>query len=289
MSLDINYNYLIEENIKEWPSHFDIDKRHDPDSTSEKLYDDLKIILFKDKKVLEYLKINTIKNRKQVFSGRTFYTLFINGDEHLLSSDYIGSSVYWAIEKNIKSEQIIDFLKISRRLGGHMLWPRGFTEGYSYDYTQRQYVLKKNCGKAKFRFLTINEAKGGSEGFYDRFDWTLVLLQIYFECMDDKKDVYLEKAIRLIPEDLKYQQHISRIEKMYYAFSNSKQWIQKFDSFTKFCEVFSLFDSFVDDKSNVILMADLFPILPIDYNGFIKNTCNAINKRNEQLYRKHKI
>ncbi len=290
MCIDINYNYLIEKNLNEWPTNFDIDERSDPDSISKKLYDDLKVYLFTEK-VMEYLEIKSIENiekRNPYDPVKCYYTLYVNGDEHLLSSDYIGSSVYWAVERNIKPEQIIDSLKKGRILGGHILWPRGFTEGYSYDAKKRQYIFKKNYGNTRYIYITINQAKGGYKGFYDRIDWTLVLLQIYFECMDNEKEVdlevYLEKAIKLIPESFRYQQHIDRIKNMYYAFFNSKQWFQKFGSFKKICEVFALFDSFVDDKLNITLMADLFPILPIDYYVYINNICNAINKRNRKLY-----
>lgn len=284
MSIDINYNYLIEKNINEWPANFNIDRRNDPDQISKKLYDDLKNFLFNER-VKKDLKINNIENEYHNYTGRGYYTLFVNEKEHLLSSDYMGSSVYWAIEKNIKSEHIINSLKIGRKLGGHILWPRGFNEGYLYDREKRQYIYttkdkKNNCQN----FLTINQSKGGNEGFYDRIDWTLILLQIYMENMDNEK-AYLEKANNLIPEGLKYRQHQARIKRMFYAFFNSKHWLAKFGDFNKFCEVFALFDSFVDSKSNVILMANLFPVLPNDYYDYMNKTCNAINKRNEKLYR----
>lgn len=260
MNRDVNYNYLIENSIDNWPADFNVDGRPDPDSISKNLYDDLKRFILNEA-VMKDLKINDITNKEQVSkygNKLPFYTLFVDGREHRLSADYIGASVYWAIEKNVKHEQIIHFLKIGRKLGGHMLWPRGFT-------------------------VTINTARSGNEGFYDRIDWTLVLLKLYFEHGNDK-EAYLEKAIELIPEGMRYKQHINRIKRMYHAFFNSRRWLQKFDSFEKFCEIFALSGCFVNDDTDVILMADLFPVLPIDYNRYIDNVCEAINIRTEKLY-----
>lgn len=72
-----------------------------------------------------------------------YYSLFVNGDIHILSSDYLGPSIYWAKELGFDDEQILKWLAISRTIGGHILFPGGFIEGYCFDYQAKKYILKK--------------------------------------------------------------------------------------------------------------------------------------------------
>lgn len=69
--------------------------------------------------------ILNIENKKLIFRNQPTYTLFVNEDEFLLSSDYIGPSIYWARECGIEDSEIREFLKICRTIGGHIVWPRG--------------------------------------------------------------------------------------------------------------------------------------------------------------------
>lgn len=70
---------------------------------------------------------------------------------------------------------------------------------------------------------------------------------------------------------------------MYKAFYDSNKWIDLIGSFESFCIQFKLKGSFVDDDFNVIHLTDLFPLFPKDYKEYIKNTCEAIRLRNQNL------
>ena len=246
MRIDIKYNYLIESEIKNFPNDFQIDSRRDPDSCSKKLYDDIEKIFFHGEE---------IKIEEGFGKSGIYYTLKM-ADNTLLSVDYIGPSVNWAEQKGIAQEKIRDFLKCCRTIGGHIVWERGSDLPYK-----------------------VNLARGGKKGVYDRFDWTILLLKIFVENKEMSKDEFVSKACLYIPvenrDDCKIK---SAFENLYHAFECS-EWLSKFE-FEEFCNKFKLVGSFVDYKYNVIELAPLFPILPIDYEKYINNTCNAIDLRN---------
>lgn len=169
ININIEYNYLIDDQICMFPDNYCIDKRRDPDSDSKRLYDDILTIFFSEN--------NSAKNLEQQFYGKPkFYTIKINNDT-LLSSDYIGPSVYWARERGVSDDKIRDFLKQCRTIGGHIVWERGSDLKYK-----------------------VNTSRSGSDGVYDRFDWTLLLLKIFLS--DVKQDVnsFVGKANKYIPE-----------------------------------------------------------------------------------------
>lgn len=284
--LDIKYNYLIGSS-QNLPSDFNIDDRSDPDTDGcKKLYDDIIEAYFHG------TKDHTIENVEQQFRpdkykdlnlqwrnyeklNNTFpvpknkdkqppcYTIFIDKgkkDEVLLSADYFGPSIYWAIELGITDEQIREFLNISRSIGGHIVWPRG------------SHIKNK-----------INPSRAA---VYDRSDWTLLLLKIYFENRDEK--TFLDEADSLIPKEFRGKENFnSKFKRVYSAFCDSNKWIDSIGSFEKFCLQFKLLGSFVDENFNVIRLADLFPLLPKDYKDYIKNTCQAIKLRNAILLYPH--
>ena len=80
----------------------------------------------------------------------------LQGVHGRLGSDYIGCSSYWATKASVTSAELTNYLKISRTIGGHVVWPR--------------------IGN-----LSINPCRGGSRGFYDRLDLTLLDLKNWFE------------------------------------------------------------------------------------------------------------
>lgn len=251
ININIEYNYLIDDQICMFPDNYCIDKRRDPDSDSKRLYDDILTIFFSEN--------NSAKNLEQQFYGKPkFYTIKINNDT-LLSSDYIGPSVYWARERGVSDDKIRDFLKQCRTIGGHIVWERGSDLKYK-----------------------VNTSRSGSDGVYDRFDWTLLLLKIFLS--DVKQDVnsFVGKANKYIPEKYRDTKNTNtKFKNLYFAFDCSK-WL-KICTFDEFCERFKLYGSFVDKQNNVIETAPLFPFLPTDYEQYIDNVCKAITKRNSDL------
>jgi hypothetical protein len=280
--LDVKHNYLIGSS-QPLPSNYNIDDRPDPDTDGcIKLYDDIIEAYFHG------IKDHTFENVEQQFRPDKYkdldlqwenykklnndnplavskykqppvYTVFVDKgtpNEFLLSADYFGPSIYWAVESGINDKQIREFLQISRTIGGHIVWPRG-----------KDIKHKINPSRA---------------AVCDRPDWTLLLLKIYFEKRDEK--AFLEEANKLIPMEFRGKENFnSKFIKIYLALCSSNKWIDFVETFENFCRTFKLLGSFVDDDFNVISLADLFPLLPKDYKGYIKNTCQAIRQRAKKI------
>ncbi len=146
-------NYLFDL-YPEYPSGFNLETRKDPDQYSKQLYDDL-IKIFFGAEQLNSLGLKFIKNKCQNFGCGDFYTLFIDDGKYKLSSDYIGASVYWAQQAGLSDEDIVEYLSISRTIGGHMVFPRG-------------------------QGTTVNQARSGKISYYDRFDLTLLAIKKWY-------------------------------------------------------------------------------------------------------------
>ena len=281
--MDNKFNYLICDICENFPEKHIIDKRNDPDSSCKKLYDDLKSIFFSNALHNKKYNINKVENKEQKDkNNNNYYTLFINKEEILLSSDYIGPSVYWAKEYGYVDSDINDWLKIARTIGGHIVFPRGFQEGYYYNYVCKKYIKGKNNAKYKNKYITINIAKGGASGFYDRADWVFELIKIYYSMIlsEHSKEEFIEKCKGLLPKKNRdYIQFIERFETVYYAFENSKNYLQKFNSFEQFCDFFMLIGSFVDNDYNINKFAPLFPILPKEFGIYVQKNVSAIELR----------
>lgn len=262
--LDVRYNYLTGKAGK-LPEDFVIDKRIDPDGDGcKELYDDLITAYFSDLEMNKRRGIHTIENREQ-YSWKTrksFYTLFVNGDDYLLSADYIGPSVHWAGEKGMTDTQILDFLSICRTIGGHIVWPRGSD-------------IKD--GK------TINRQRGGEKSLYDRMDWTLLLLKIFY-MTDGDKERYLSYT-RQTGTMRQVLENENRFLIMFEAFSRSRSWLDRFGSFEEFCKQFKLngTGNFVTEQFMVRPMSLWFPVLPADYERYCINVCKAVAARNQEI------
>ncbi|MFA0814770.1 MAG: hypothetical protein ACC608_03160 [Anaerofustis sp.] len=244
-NFDIAYNYLIEDYAENFPLNFCIDKRTDPDSISEKLYDDILKAFFPKNYDAEKLE-------QQFGVKPKFYTIKLNNTT-LLSSDYIGPSVYWSREKGVNDNKIRGFLKQCHTIGGHIVWERGADLKYK-----------------------VNTSRGGSSGVYDRLDWTLLLLKIYLSDKDKKN--FIIEANKCIQEEFRNTKNINeKFENLFNAF-NCSEWLKGY-SFKDFCMQFKLYGNFVDSQFNIIEMAPLFPVLPNDYNAYIDNVCKAIDSR----------
>ena len=232
---EVYYNYFEDVNPDYEDSDFLLKNRLDPDKVSATLYDALYKMFFYNYRVMCSYGIKKAIIIGQKFSDDLFYTIFINDDEFLLSSDYIGTSINQAkaIGK-YEDFEIKNFLRLSRTLGGHMLWSRNVSREdtnkrwvslyYDYGkYKKKEYFEiiykslkeieefkidkeKTHClknGKWKENKLTINTRRGGDAGVYDRFDWTLLLLKTYYswikseECNKGSEglDKFIAKAI----------------------------------------------------------------------------------------------
>ena len=247
---------------KQVPDDYDIDNRYDPDTEGcKELYDD-EIEAFFDG-MTGYTVCNWQSYNR--YNRSPFYTVKVTsevtGEYYLFSSDYIGPSVYWASKKHAGDRKIREFLTVCRRLGGHILWPRGNGN-------------------------TINSARGGSGGFYDRIDWTLHLLQIFY--FSETEDDYMKAAASLINNIQDRSDFIiengSRLKRLYLAFQTYKDELMIFTDFKGFCNRFRLVGSFVDSEYNVIDMAGLYPLLPNDYLKCIDKLCGAVAERNDILH-----
>lgn len=190
-----------------FPKGFSLYNRKDPDVCSKALYDDLCKMFFDDDSK-EKLKITSVCNKCQNFGNGDFYTLFIDKDKYLLSSDYIGASIYWAQKAELNDRIILDHLSISRTIGGHILFPRG--------------------GKLE----TVNQARGGEKGYYDRFDLTLYAIKEWF--VENKNT------------------------KIGYAIENYHEWFELFsgddnckNGFENFVEFFKL-EGFIYEQNKII-------------------------------------
>ncbi len=236
-------NYLFDLYPK-YPIGFNLETRKDPDVCSKELYDDITRIFFSEKG-LKKLGLNSIESKCQNFGHGDFYTLFIDGDEYLLSSDYIGASVYWAKQAGLSDEDIIECLMISRTIGGHIVFPRG-------------------------QGMTINQARGGKKGYYDRFDLTLLAIKKWY---------------------------LKDISKINYAIENYRNWFSLFKTFDEFISFFML-ESFLHNGSIIdLLSSDLekeeielleseeisIPKDKEEYRRYFNNSNKIIKDRTEKL------
>lgn len=143
---------------------------------------------------------------------------------------------------------------------------------------------------------TINQVKGGEiisnsgYGFYDRIDWTLFLLKIYYyfieKSEDPRFDKYKEK-IHMSFEGINITENDNRcFWALFGAFNRAKKWFENFETFKNFCDFFLLKNNFVDNNYNVLELTSYFPIKPVNYGEYIKNNIRAISRRNQRMIMK---
>lgn len=249
----------------------------DRDSASAKLYDALYKLFFYDYNKMKRNDLKCVQIVGHKFDKPLFYSFFVkesptSDSDFILSSDYIGPSKYQAkYIARLSDNEIKKFIEISRTLGGHIIWPRGIK-------------------------LTINKVKGGElkkgcgYGFYDRIDWTFLLLKHYYSSINyEDKLNRLEKYEKEIMKFFSFKK-ISKqdrecFKELFEAFDISIEWFKKFKSFNNFCDFFKVTGSFVDDLYNVIELTPYFPIKP-DKKGYLKyieNNLNSITLRNSKI------
>lgn len=276
--MDTSFNYLIGKSEK-LPKDYNYVYRPDPDTDGcKRLYDDIILIYFKefgkvenkeqsfkyrdDKKSpslkelwQKYELLNNDKpKRKSDLDKPPFYTI-IYKDYYLLSSDYIGPSIYWAEKSGLEKSEIIEILDICRTIGGHIVWPRG----------------------KKRQLPTINQARGGKKSFYDRIDWTLFLVKFSYANNFDK-----ETIIKKLDLEFDFDTDtVKRCEALVEVIIEDKNWFLEFETFEKFCKQFLLVNSFVNGNYEINWLAPRVPILPDDYRNFSNKNCGAIQLRNK--------
>lgn len=277
---DIYYNYFEDVNPQYEDINFNLKDRVDPDEASARLYDALyKTFFYNYSKMCEY-GMEKVQIIGQKYSKPLFYSFFIykekdsEVEDFILSSDYIGPSIEQArLIGELEDFEIKNFLRISRTLGGHIVWPRGDN-------------MKP----------TINQVKGGEiisnsgYGFYDRIDWTLFLLKIYYyfieKSEDPRFDKYKEK-IHMSFEGINITENDNRcFWALFGAFNRAKKWFENFETFKNFCDFFLLKNNFVDNNYNVLELTSYFPIKPVNYGEYIKNNIRAISRRNQRMIMK---
>lgn len=171
----------------------------DADANSRKLYEDL---------------AKVYKLPLPVFDKK-YKTYMIQYNDIVLSSDYIGPSrsSTGAVACSLSDLEIGNYLKKTRKLGGHIIWPR-FDGG-------------------------INQSRGGSSGYFDRIDYTLLELKLWY----DNKGNY--KVWNYVDKEYKDG-------KLKAAFDNSKNWLitETRKKFSDFIDQFDLKD-YVDNNYDV--------------------------------------
>jgi hypothetical protein len=110
---------------------------------------------------------------------------------------------------DIDRDEIIRFMEISRTIGGHIFFPK-----WIKDYTTGEFHYG----------LSINNAKGGVKGFYDRFDLLLFDLELWYSGKRCKlKNVY----------------------------DKNKIWLNEFEKFSGFVDFFKLEGFTNEDKTSI--------------------------------------
>lgn len=212
----------------------------DPDIVSQKLYKD---------------EVEVWGRGQYFFKEEQGIYRIVDCDGNRYSSDYIGPSRYWAHKAGISNEEIGAFLKVCRTIGGHIFWP----------------VHRGN---------TINFARGGKSGVYDRIDLTLFELKNY----------YAEKEAAFS-------------NKLFNAFGQTaeRDWLKgTLKEFDSFLERFDMQDFLLNGKIISLAHSDLKNKQvkfvtekerkrPRDYSLYIKNMVHMIQARNDRIDKRLRV
>ena len=252
---DYNINELNYEN-----SEFEVDKK------SKKLYQD--IISFWNIQCKKYDVINVFE---EVFKDEyeSFYIQQENKNIKL-KCDYLGPSTYYAKDKGISDKEIIEYLIVSRELGGHMLWPSTLINISRFN-DKRDHIQK-----------SINT--GRSYCFRERIDYTLFDIKNWYYGEYEKMHKYFKEIL-----------------------DGNRNWFNQFgdgeEGYKNFINFFVLFD-FVDksynpyhlssfdnknQKYNTIVSehphyTEYIPSDKDEYQNYIKGCLYAIKNRTKNMY-----
>ncbi len=211
LKVDRNINYTV--NGEEY---------RDPDSESLFLY----------RKWEDFFKGK--RHLWQAYPTESNILVNVDRKEFILGSDYIGPSKYWTAldlfnsgkDEDTVSTKMQEILNETRKFKGHIVWPR-MIDGMSLGYS------------------TINMARGGRKGVYDRFDITLYLLSKYYPILEDKyspKDFCMrfDIFVKSCDEISMLNGNKQRLFNMFTAFELSSDWLKLFGTFEGFIEFFDL-------------------------------------------------
>ena len=214
------------------PSEIDAKDYNDPDACCQELYTDL-LAIYKNQ--FEKLGLILSKNDEEYIlwmdKGNMSYTM---------SSDFIGPSRASAREAGITGAEVGEYLRKTRVIGGHMLWPVQQRED------NRNSILLTGRGG------TINTQRGGNKGFCDRIDCTLQDLKNFYASINGNDVEYKIKA-----------------------FDKYKSWLQLFDNFESFVGFFYL-DDFCDSDYRVYDL-NSYDIAEDRYERFVGEDYKEIN------------
>ncbi len=205
---------------------------NDPDACCEELYKDLQEIY-----ALRFLEMGYKLSRNE---GEYFLWMDRDDTSFTMSSDFIGPSRAWAREAGVENHQVGEYLRKTRIIGGHVLWPVQGRTG------NRNNILFTGRGG------TINTCRGGTKGFCDRIDCTLQDLMNYYDCLNGENSIY----------------KLSVFEKY-------KSWLLLFKNFRGFVDFFFLND-FCDSEYRVYDL-ETYDSVDVRYRGFIGESYSQID------------
>jgi len=153
----------------------------DPDSDSPKLYEDMKNFLeqrLKECPLNGKFKISGIELFEKYRRKELLIHVNDDKDNHvydiIAATDYIGYSTLRAYNEGKNFSQIGELLRLSRVLGGHMIWPTRIK-----DMKTGLWVVASEKVNGEFvEYATVNCWKGTH--LKDRIDWTLFRLNEWY-------------------------------------------------------------------------------------------------------------
>lgn len=272
-SLEFNYLHDLA------TANYDLDNRPDPDSKSIILKEDL-VEAFWGPQTNE-ARVSAEKNYGRGPSqSRPFRDIeVLSGSQKiLLSVDYLGPSVHWlkdyysehGVDAPEADSRIREFLKESRKLGGHVLFPRGNSGG---------------------PHETLNQARGGERGVYDRIDVTLLCLKTFYACPEASSanhqrdaSAFVREASKLFFDDEQFEKVKANLMRIFDSLQYYAEDFAYFGDFKGFCERQILTGSFVTEEGEVEMFAPLYPLKPKNYEKYAENVNEAIKKRNQKMH-----
>ena len=191
----------------------------------------------------------------------------------ILSSDYIGPSISQAEDiAKLEEVEVKNILRLGRILGGHILWVRNVNV-YRRKGEKRWITLvyEFNDKNKKSKFYNCSLKNNEIEEFKKSKE------------AEDKLigGKWKEQLITINNQRGGEWKLKNRINNMFYAFDNSREWLGEFIDFNRFCEFLKLKGNFVSEDCEINKLTSIFPIE--NYEEYIKNNIRAIYKRNALL------
>lgn len=198
-------NYFVKINKNYISDSFDLTNRIDPDMECKELIEDMMNLFMPsnlllpsgNKVVLKSIERTRDKNKRWYAKVQ----LYDSSERYLktfgVTSDYIGASVYYAQEAGLEQDEIINHLLVSRMLGGHLIFPTWFS-----TFDEKSWDLYP-------KGISINMAKGGPSGYYDRIDLTLYALKQYYNNLDSKLENKMQENALWFQEFIDFPTYIT--------------------------------------------------------------------------------